>query len=357
MKLFVSALEASSNLHLKFLLNELKKSIEFELFGVFSDEIAKQTNNAPLYNLKYFSVMGFVDVIKKIHFFINVNKKMAALALQCDKILLMDSSSFNIPLAKQIKTINPNKEIMYYILPQVWAWKPWRAKKIEKYCDKLAAILPFEIEFYQSKARFVGHPLLDEIYLFKEKRFDSKVITFMPGSRKSEIDKLFPIFIEVKNILKNEDSNLIFNLVVPAHYKMENLETIYKNLSDFNISFDAQKSLYESKFAFICSGTATLECAIIGTPFVLGYKAKKIDAFIVKKFLNIKYVGLANILYQKISKNDIFHLELLQDELNSANLLKAYKNFNCDDFILKSSKIRKYLQNGSAKEVTNWLLN
>ncbi len=353
MKLFVSALEFSSNIHLKYLIKELSSRIDLELYGVFSDGIS---NNNPIYSPNDFSIMGFVDVFYKIRFLSKALNEMSKLALMCDKILLLDSSSFHIPLAKKIKKINPNKEIIYYILPQIWAWKPWRVKAIEKYFDVLAGILPFEIDYYNKKAVFVGHPLLDEIKTYKTHAIDSNIITFMPGSRISEIKRIFPIFIDVKNKLKQMNPNLVFNLVVPKSFQNKELQ-IYKILDDFNIVFDAHKSLYKSKFAFICSGTATLESAIIGTPFVLGYKAKKIDAFIVRIFLKLKYVGLANILYEKMHKDSIFHNELLQDDLNVTNLISAYNNFNSNDFLIKSFELRKYLKYGSVDNMCDIILN
>lgn len=353
MKLFVSALEFSSNIHLKYLIRELSNRIDVELYGVFGEDIS---DNKPIYSPNDFSIMGFVDVFYKIRFLSKALKEMSKLALSCDKILLLDSSSFHIPLAKKIKKANPNKEIIYYILPQVWAWKPWRTKILEKYFDILAGILPFEIDYYKQKAVFVGHPLLDEIKTYKTHTIESNIITFMPGSRTSEIRRLFPIFVEVKNKLKQIDSNLIFNLVVPKKFQYKEAQ-IYKHLDDFNIVFDSHKSLYESKFAFICSGTATLESAIIGTPFVLGYKAKKLDEIIVKLFLNIEYVGLANILYQKINQDSVFHNELLQENLNVTNLISAYMNFNSNDFIVKSFELRKYLQYGSVSNMCDIVLN
>lgn len=350
MKLFVSVLEHSANIHLSFLLKELEKYEEITLSGIFSPSVSE---DKPLYDISEFAVMGFVDIFKKIPFFIKANKAMAKLALESDKVLLMDSSSFNLPLAKRIRQYNPNKEIIYYILPQVWAWKPWRAKELERYCTRLAAILPFEVECYKSRASFVGHPLLDSITQFRQEGEDSKSIVFMPGSRKSEIRRIYPIFYRLKDELKRLDSTLNFVLVVPKHFR--DLE-IYGDVSDFSISKDARDSLKNAKFAFICSGTATLECAIIGTPFVLGYRAKWLDAFIVKRFLNIKYVGLANILYQKIKPNTLFHKELLQDDLNVANLLEAYNNAKNDDFISKAKVLREYLEGGSAKKVASWLV-
>lgn len=355
MKLFVSALEPSSNMHLKFLIKELQKHTSIDLYGVFANDIS---DDMPLYSPNDFSIMGFSDVIKKTTFLLKALSTMQNLALKCDKILLLDSSSFHIPLAKRIKKANPNKEIIYYILPQVWAWKPWRVKTIEKYNDILAAILPFEVALYKMKARYVGHPLLDEIAYFKENNPNkhTKILTFMPGSRLGEINRIFPTFIALKDKLKAQDSSLRFRLVVPQRFDKSDLGEIYKDLSDFEIVFDAHKSLYESDFAFICSGTATLECAIIGTPFVLCYKAKWLDAFIVKKFLNIKYVGLANILYQHISQNELFHDEILQEDFNVARLLLSYTQNKNKDFISKSIKLRQYLGYGSVKQMCKLLL-
>ena len=449
MRLFVSALEYSANIHLKYLLRELVKCENIELCGIFDSKIideiicdsresSKNSNSCnalhgkPICNINEVAVMGFIDVLKRARFFLTLRAKCLNVALKADKILLMDSSSFNIPLAKKIKARDCQKEIMYYILPQVWAWKPWRARVIEANCDKLCAILPFEVSCYATKARFVGHPLLDEIKYFRElthpltpsaregesisslrdlrseskqsktresksqnesmidKRinksdsplqkndsnnltpcdldsslnsrfaqndgFESNIITFMPGSRPAEINRIFPIFLQVKDALKAQDSATKFILVIPRKFNGKNLVKIYGDLSDFEISFDSHSSLLKSKFAFICSGTATLECALIGTPFVLGYLGRWIEAFVVKQFLHIRFVGLANILYNHIKNGENFHDELLQENLSAKNLLDSYHRANPSEFLTKSKILRKYLKSGSAKAVAKWLL-
>lgn len=429
MRLFVSALEYSANIHLRYLLGEIAKLDSVEICGIFDEKILDFTRKSgdcgdfeycgdsafcdsfggadskrgdsacvdssddkdcgdfsrgdsailhtisgkSICNVDSIAVMGFIDVLKKMRFFINLNKTSLSLALKADKILLMDSSSFNIPLAKRIKKRNPHKKIAYYILPQVWAWKPWRAKAIEKNCDILAAILPFEVQCYKKKAKFAGHPLLDEIRYFKNcdsskavessdfadssdlNKGDSNIFAFMPGSRKAEIERIFPVFIEVKDYLKKRFPNASFHLIIPQKFKGSDLWAIYENLNDFIISFDAHKSLFYSKFAFICSGTATLECALIGTPFVLGYKCRAIEAFIARRFLNIKYIGLANLLYEKIRQDETFHIELVQEDLNVKNLINAFESAKESEFIEKSLRLRAYLKNGSAKAVARWL--
>jgi len=190
MKLLVSALEPSSNLHLK---EVLKHTKDVKLLGIFSKSLGE-----PLYDVSDMAIMGVVDAIKKLRWFFRVADEMVELAKEVDKILLMDSSGFNLPLAKKLKTLYPNKEIIYYILPQVWASRPKRVKKIEQYCDRVLGILPFEIEYYKNKAEYIGHPLLDEIKTTHQKRTKNATIAFMPGSRRGEISKLLPIYREIR---------------------------------------------------------------------------------------------------------------------------------------------------------------
>jgi len=343
MKILVSALEHSANIHLKSVLSHISK---YELCGIFDKSLGE-----PLADLQKEAIMGFSDAIKKLPFFLNLAKQMVELSKSCDKVLLIDSSGFNLPLAKKIKKANPNVEIIYYILPQAWAWKQKRVYDLAKNCDKLLSILPFEKDIYPPEAniKYVGHPLLDQITDYK-KEIPKKIenILFMPGSRKSEIKRLMPIFREVAKKL-----NLNSTLAIPTHLK-DNLE-IYGDIKDFNITHNSQQAIKDTDFAFICSGTATLESAIIGTPFILAYKAKAIDYFIGKNLINLKYIGLANIFFEKMYKPPM-HPELIQEEVTVNNLLKSYQNYNFSQFKLNSKILREYLQKGSAKEVANEII-
>ncbi len=341
MKLLVSALEPSSNLHLK---EVLKYTNDIELLGIFDKSLG-----TPLYDVSQMAIMGIVDALKKLRWFFKVADKMVELAKDADKILLMDSSGFNLPLAKKLKSAYPNKEIIYYILPQIWASRPKRAIKLERYCDKLLGILPFEIEYYKSKAQYIGHPLLDEIQTTNQV-LNSKTIAFMPGSRKSEIAKLFPIFKEVREKLSDKKAILI----IPSSFSDEKIAQLYGDISMFEISKNTHEALANSEFAFICSGTATLEAALIGTPFTLAFIAKKIDYFIGTKFLNITHVGLANIILTHYN-NTTLHNELLQESVNVENLLKEYKDTNRELFAQKAKELREYLSHGSSKNVANIL--
>jgi len=337
MKLLVSALEPSSNLHLK---EVLKHSNNVELLGIFDKSLGN-----PLYDVSEMAIMGVVDAIKKLRWFFKVADEMVKLAENADKILLMDSSGFNLPLAKKLKTAYPEKEIIYYILPQIWASRPKRSLKLEKYCDRLLGILPFEIEYYSSKAEYIGHPLLDEITI-ESREENSNTIAYMPGSRKSEISKLLPIFKKIQTELANKKALLI----IPKSFSDKKIEELYGDISKFEIERDTHRALAKSEFAFICSGTATLEAALIGTPFTLTYIAKKIDFFIGTKLLGITQVGLANIILTNYN-NTTLHKEFLQEEVTVQNLLKEYYDTDRTIFEQKAKELKSYLSHGSSKGV------
>lgn len=345
MKILVSALEHSANIHLKSLKKELDESTEF--VGIFDGELGN-----PIVDLRSLAIMGFVDVLKKIRFFFKLNAQMVDLAQDVDKVLLIDSSGFNLPLAKKIKKRYPDKEIIYYILPQAWAWKKKRIPVLAKTIDHLASILPFEKDYYPDNApiEYVGHPLLDQIEVFKEKlNPEIKKVLFMPGSRKGEISKLMPVFQQVRAELLVEAQ-----IAIPEYFSEKEREEVYGDLSNFEIVSDAHKALYEADFAFICSGTATLEASLIGTPFILSYIAKSLDYFIATKFVKIEEVGLSNIMFRKFNNRGI-HPEFLQDEVTVENLLKSFRDYDVENFLDDSKKLREYLVSGSSKNVARMI--
>ena len=333
MKLLISAIEPSANLHLKYVLNELKN---IEITGIFDKKLGN-----PLIDGNEFNVMGFLDVLPKIKLAKEAIEKLSEEAKNADKVLLIDAPSFNLRLAKKIKEKYPDKEIIYYILPKVWAWKKGRIKDVNKYIDKKAYIFPFEREIWRDGI-YVGNPLLDEIKEYRDERVYNAV-AFLPGSRKSEIKSLMPTF---RILAEKIDKKAI--LAVPEIYK-DKIDEIYGDVSGFEIVFNAKEALLKSDFAYICSGTATLEAAIIGTPFVLMYKARRIEYLIAKSLVKLNYVGLANIIfeYEKLGE---FHKEYLQN-FNPQDLLNEYKASSLEEFKEKSKKLRNILKFGSAKNL------
>lgn len=342
MKILVSALEPSANLHLKEILKNFEG--EFELMGIFSEEFG-----TPYMKSSEFSAMGFVEVLPLIFKAKKAMKVMSQMAKEADAVLLIDSPAFNLPLAKAIKEASAKAAVTYYILPQVWAWKPKRVSVVERYCDNLASILPFDSKFY-SRSTYVGHPLMDEIKLKKTSLSSSGKVAFLPGSRRSEISRLMPVYRELAK--KIEAKRL---LVVPP-FLLDKMGEIYGDTSDFEIVSNTPEALYESDFAFVCSGTATLEAALIGTPFVLAYKAKAIDVFIARKFVKIKHAGLANIMFDFMGKEPL-HEEFIQEFATAENLLRAYRSCDRQKFLKGCDELRSYLAHGSSKNVVKILKN
>jgi len=238
-------------------------------------------------------------------------------------------------------------------LPQIWASRPKRAKRLELYCDKLLGILPFEVNYYpQSKAKYVGHPLLDEINIHQVKENTKNIIAFMPGSRKSEITRLMPIFLKLRRKLGNDIRPL---LIIPPSFSRNKIAKLYIGNREFEVVRDTHEALKRCEFAFICSGTATLEAALIGVPFTLAYIAKKVDFFIGTKLLGIKQVGLANIILTN-HNNTKLHNEILQEEVTVDKLLKEYYNTDREIFAKKAEELRTYLGHGSSQNVADIIM-
>lgn len=406
----VTALEPSANLHLKEVLKAFWAEYgEFELSGIYDENLCAEfeTNlkqkskknfgensqeilnlnsapnpqeplnsgdtpnskgvkiNKPLYSSHEFSAMGFVEVLPLIFKAKRAIKELTSLALErqnaqkpFDAVLCIDSPAFNIPFAKALNAAGVRAKKIYYILPQVWAWKKGRIPIIEANFDELASILPFDGQFF-SKSTFVGHPLLDELKEFKDesdfemilsKEESKKTLSFLPGSRRSEIKRLMPVFRELALNFKGEKI-----LCVPP-FNLARLDELYGDTKGFKVVTNTPQALKKSDFAFICSGTATLEAALIGTPFILAYKAKAIDVFIARLFVRLKHIGLANIMCDFAGKSEL-NPEFLQNEVSAKNLFEAYRKFDFKEFFDKVSFLKNYLRFGSAKNVAKMLAN
>ncbi|KEA45802.1 ipid-A-disaccharide synthase [Campylobacter mucosalis] len=339
MKLLISSLEPSANLHLEQVLKHLSDA---QITGIFDERFG-----TPFMKSSEFSAMGFVEVLPLIFKAKRAIKDMVNLAKSADAVLLIDSPAFNLPLARAIKQAGVKTPITYYILPQVWAWKPKRVAKVERFCDHLASILPFDAKFY-NRSTYVGHPLLDELNYKKQSVSNNGVVAFLPGSRKSEITRLMPVYKEISKEIQAK------KLLVVPKFLMSEINALYGDVSDFEIVNDTPKALFDSDFAFICSGTATLEAALIGTPFVLCYKAKAIDVWLARKLVKVKFAGLANIIFDFMGKNAL-HDELIQEQVTRQNLLNAYKNCDKERFLKGANELREYLKQGSSQNVAKIL--
>jgi lipid-A-disaccharide synthase len=339
LKLLVSALEASANLHLEEIMHYLHDA---KLLGIFDDRFS----DTPLYNSSEFGVMGIIGALKVYKKAKKALNELVELAIkEADVVVMIDSPAFNVPFAKALRKAGYCKKIVYYVLPQVWAWKKKRVSVVESLVDELFCILPFESKFW-NRATYVGNPLMDEIKHFKDSNVlkeHAKSFAFLPGSRRAEIRSLMDDYRQVASELKGEKT-----LVVHPMYK-ENIEELYGDVSMFTISCSTHDSLYKSDFAFICSGTATLEAAIIAIPFVLVYKAKRFDYFIGRLFVKLPYIGLANLIAYFDQKPPM-HPELIQEMVTPKNILKAYDEIDLIKFSERAVQLRKDLKSAGTSE-------
>jgi len=325
MKYYLIAGEASGDLHGANLMKEILKTdiqAEFRFWG--GDKMAT-VGGYQVEHYKNTAFMGFLEVIKNLRTILSFIKfcKQDITNWKPDVVILIDYPGFNMRVAKHAK--ENGFKVVYYISPQVWAWKENRVKKIKLYVDKMLVILPFEKPFYEGKwnyhVDFVGHPLLDEIesynnYELQLNNNDKPIIAILPGSRVQEIKKILPEFLSITKHFPE----YYFVIAGMKHLGVEfyNQFTIDKNIE---IVFEKTYHLLNVSYAsLVASGTATLEAALFNTPMIVGYKGSWFSYQIGKRLVkNIKYISLVNLIMDKEVVK-----ELIQDDLNEYNLKKEF---------------------------------
>jgi lipid-A-disaccharide synthase len=145
-------------------------------------------------------------------------------------------------------------------------------------------------------------------------------------------------------------------LVIPPHFSEQEIENLYGDISNFTVIKNTHEALLQADFAYVCSGTATLECSLIGTPMVLVFVANKLEYWIGRKFVKLRHVGLANIVYD-FQEKEPMHIELLQDEVNVENMYEVYKTIDKDEFLVRSIELREELGRSRLKDVADIILN
>jgi len=247
--------------------------------------------------------------------------KADILQYQPTALILIDYPGFNLRIAKWAK--EQGIPVIYYISPQVWAWKENRVKLIKECVDKMLVILPFEKEFYKKwnyEVEYVGHPLVEVVEGFLNKEQGTRnieqgsknTIALLPGSRQQEILKKLPIMLELAKHFPD------YEFVVAKAPGLDDsfyaaLLAPYKNVS--SVVNKTYQLLVQSKAALVTSGTATLETALFGVPEVICYKGSTVSYQIAKRLIKIKFIGLVNLIMDKEVVK-----ELIQDELTVENL-------------------------------------
>jgi len=310
-KIFICAGEVSSDLHASNLVKALKEiSPDIKFFGLGGEKM-KNAGVDLIYNLVNLAVVGFFEVLKNLSKFKEIfNQTLKRLDQEKpDLVILVDYPGFNLRLAKEVK--KRNIPLIYFISPQVWAWGEKRIHLIKEVVNKMIVLFKFEEDLYQKygiETEFVGHPLLDMVKpTLSEMEFKNllqisekdRVIALLPGSRISEVTKHLPIMLKAAKIIfeKSRDKKIQF-LVAQAPTLKNELFQIVKKETSIPITIVKDKTydcLNISKLALVCSGTATLETAIMERPMVVIYKISAISALLLKPMLKIPDIGLVNV--------------------------------------------------------------
>jgi lipid-A-disaccharide synthase len=339
MRYYIIAGEASGDLHGSNLIKQLKKQDPSTDVRCWGGDLMQQAGGHLVKHYKDLAFMGFTEVLMNLRtIFRNMDFcKADILGYAPDALILIDYPGFNLRIAKWAR--QQGLRIIYYISPQVWAWKENRVKQIRANVDKMLVILPFEKEFYRKwnyEVEYVGHPLVEVIDAAaaatsatsadptvpnsqpptinqpKPLTPPTSIIALLPGSRKQEILKKLPVMLETSRSFPDHQFVVAQAPGLdPSFY--ENLLAPYPNVS--SVRNQTYSLLLTAQAACVTSGTATLETALFGVPEVVCYKGSSISYQIARRLIKVKYISLVNLIMDKLVVK-----ELIQDELTPENL-------------------------------------
>lgn len=366
MKYYIIAGEASGDLHASNLMKALKnkdQKAEFRFWG--GDLMAEVAGEKPVKHYQELAFMGFWEVAKNLPTILRNIRfcKKDILQYQPDVLILVDYPGFNLRIASFAKKMGIR--VVYYISPQLWAWKENRVEIIKKYVDEMLVILPFEEDFYNKhrvNAVFVGHPLLDALSNLPQldpKKFceenrlsEKKIIALLPGSRKQEVEKMLNIMLSVQPAFSDYQFVIAGAPSLPKEF--------YQKFVDGDVHFVSNKTydlLRCSTAALVTSGTATLETALLNVPEVVCYKGSRISYEIGKRLIkNIKYISLVNLIMDREVVKELIQNDLTTQNLTTELKLIIGKNKNqiLSDYQLLREKLGSY---GASEKAADIIIN
>lgn len=324
MKYYLIAGEASGDLHGSNLMKQIKASDSKAEFRFWGGDLMQEQDKNLLVHYRETAFMGLSDVLLNLNTIRKFLKKCKAdiLHFNPDALIFIDYPGFNLRIAKFAK--ENNFKTHYYISPKVWAWNTGRALKIKRDIDFLYTILPFETEFYAKfnmKVDYVGNPLCDSIsnYDFNnnfkaDQQISRPYIALLPGSRMSELKHVLPTMLKtIKNFPEFDfilaGANHIPNNIYESYCAGYPVKIVK------GLTYDVLKN---ANAALVCSGTATLETALLNCPQVVVFRFSKLSYFIGKLLIKVKYISLVNLILNKPVLE-----ELIQDEFNESKIVSA----------------------------------
>lgn len=337
-KIMMIAGEVSGDLHAAELVKNLRTiapEIEFVLFGLTGERM-RECGVETIVKADDLAIMGLLEIGRALPKFWRVFQKLkqAAREREPDAVILIDFPDFNLPLAKSLKKLGFHT--IYYVSPQLWAWRSHRVRNIRRDVDLLLAILPFEKDWYAARGvshvEYIGHPLVGAIQPrltraeFCQKydlNKNNSIVSLLPGSRHKELTRILPAMLEAAALLYKENQSLQFIIALAATRSAQEVqeasakyESKNMNLPDFLIvQNETREALAASDAAAVASGTATLETALTGTPLVICYKVSAHNWHTLRHLIRVPHYGLINLIAE-----ERLATELIQNDLNATNL-------------------------------------
>ena len=334
LRLMIVAGEPSGDAHSAALvkaLREVAPDVEFEMFGA-TGPMMRAAGVETIVNSDSLAIMGIIEVGRVLPRFIRAFRtlKAAAKQKQPDAVILVDWPEFNLRLATSLR--RQGRKIIYYISPQLWAWRPRRVNNVKRDIDLLLSILPFEAEWYKERGvdhvEYVGHPLSGEVKanlsreeFCQQHKLDSSrpIISLLPGSRHKELVRILPPMLDAVEVISDRRNDIQFVLVIaPSRTPEEATEIISNRVASAKIllvEHQTRDAVAASDVAAVASGTATLEAALLGTPMVIVYKESQVNWHTLGRLINVEHFGLVNLV-----AGNRLAAELMQDDLEGGRL-------------------------------------
>lgn len=330
MKIFVIAGEASGDWLGAKLIKELLKKNKSAKIQIIGGRKMEHLGLRSLFPITELSLMGFAEILPHIpRLRRRIAETVEAIAeFKPDVVVTIDSPGFNFRVAEKLQHLRPTTKFVHYVAPTVWAYKPERVYRTAALFDKLLCILPFEPQYFHEvdlNTKFVGHPIVEDALGdgdaegFCAKHNLDEFICLMPGSRKGELKRMLPVFEKVTATMA--DTKFV---IIAADYAQFTLEAVTQKWANPPLIVDNSEKIdcfAASKAGIIKSGTAGLEYAFAGKPFVVAYKVNPVSAYMLRRMIRINFANLVNILLNREAVPELLQedceAEYIIDNLNA----------------------------------------
>ena len=340
--------EASGDAHGAQLVEALhKRDAALKVYGVAGEELSR-TQFEALFSVAKLTGMGLVELIGNAGNLLRAYNllKHALKQRRPNLLVLIDFPDFNLRLAKLAKSLKI--PVLYYVSPQIWAWRKGRVRQIARWVDQMAVIFPFEAAFYERhgvKATFVGHPLLESVKAVGDRAStlakigldpDKLTIALLPGSRHGEVSRHLPVMREAARRLRAE-RDVQFLCVGASTIDAAELAAglAHPSLRIPLVSEDRYEAIHAADLVWTASGTATLETALLGRPMIIIYRLSWLTYMIARLLVRVDHIGMANLI-----ADERVVPELIQNDANPERIM-AESRILLDDSQIRSTVISK----------------